>query len=453
MSAGDSFLSDPRKNLTAIAVYTAVLFAISPLLGANWISPGDFDSSTQAVYHALMIPLTLLLAILACELLGLPRWAKLLANYATYPTLALTFVGNAILQNYYPSSLANYAVQGVRDVLLYLVALAVIVAALLKAARERAWLKAYWAPFLLILAAGVSIALAPIYGIVSLMPQTWHLSFLASTVNAVGNQTFVSDLVTSHSHQMLPAVGDAIVGLTAIWFGYSELRGRARAAAAAGLIIGLASVIVFTYLYWASGVGTYSIPTIAPFGPQGVNGLALDDFTTGLSGWGAMLVLAALYVGPLAYLARSGQNAERLYRLATLATWVAAMAILVGIGYFIEFNEAFFGFGSPGQPPSGGPGYMFDDAFMKGHLVTAFMIIPLLAATMLAVDYIVKEGGKAKRYLAYLTFASLLLCYLGVQFYTMTLIPTLLEAALAVSGLDLLLNALAPLYVRPRTAS
>lgn len=158
-------------------------------------------------------------------------------------------------------------------------------------------------------------------------------------------------------------------------------------------------------------------------------------------------MLAALYVGPLAYLARSGQNDERLYRLAALATWVAAMAILVGIGYFIEFNEAFFGFGSPGQPPSGGPGYMFDDTFMKGHLVTAFMIIPLLAATMLAVDYIVKGGGRAKRYLAYLTFASLLR-YLGVQFYTMTLIPTLLEVALVVSGLDLLLNALAPLYIR-----
>lgn len=286
MSAGGSFLSDPRKNLTAIAIYAAVVFAISPLLGANWASPGDFNSSTQAVYHALMIPLTLLLAILACELLGLPRWARLLANYATYPTLLLTFVGNAILQNYYPSSLANYAVQGVRDVLLYLVALAVLVAAILKAARERASLRAYWAPFTLVLVAGVSIILAPVYGIISLMPQTWRLSFLASTVSAVGNQTFVSDLVTSHSHQMLPAVGDVIVGLAAIWFGYSELRGKARAAATVGLMIGVASVIGFTYLYWISGVGTYSIPTIAPFGPQGVNGLALDDFTTGLSGWG-----------------------------------------------------------------------------------------------------------------------------------------------------------------------
>jgi hypothetical protein len=34
----------------------------------------------------------------------------------------------------------------------------------------------------------------------------------------------------------------------------------------------------------------------------------------------------------------------------------------------------------------------------------------------------------------------------------MTLIPTLLEVALAVSGLDLLLNALAPLYIRHRAA-
>ena len=451
MAAGGprGFLEDPRKNLTAIVIYTALVFAISPLLRADWVSPGDLNSPTQALYHAIMIPVTLLLAILAAELLDLPRWAKLVANYMTYPTLALTFVGNAILQNYYPNSLANYAVQGVRDVLLYVVAIAMLVAVIYKAAADRAWLRRMWAPWLLLLAAGVSIILAPVYGIISLMPQTWSIPWIASTVQAVGNQTFVGDLITSHSHQMLPAVGDAIVALTAVYFGFEALRGRLRWAAVVGMMIAVGSVIGFTYLYWISGVGTYSIPTIAPFGPQGVNGLALDDFTTGLSGWGAMLVLIALYAGPLAAMARRGEDDERLYRLATLLTWVGAVAILIGIGYFIEFNEAFYGFGSPGTPPTGGPGYMYDDAFMKAHIVTAFMLIPIMAASMLAVDYVLPQGVRAKRYVAYLAVASLILAFLGTQFYTMTAIPTLLEAAEVVMGITILANAFLPLYARP----
>ena len=444
-----SLLEDPRRNLLAIVIYVALVFAVSPLLGADWVSPGDFDPSTQAVYHAIMIPLTLLLAILAAELLDLPRWARLTANYMTYPTLVLTFVGNAVLQNYYPSSMANYAVQAVRDVLLFAVAVAVLVGGIYKAIADRAWLRRMWAPWLLLLVAGVSIVLAPVYGIVSLMPQTWSVPFIASTVQAVGNQTFVGDLVTSHSHQMLPAVGDAIVALTAVYFGFEALRGRLRWAAIIGLLIGVASVVGFTYLYWASGMGTYSIPTMAPFGPQGVNGLALDDFTSGLSGWGAMIVLAALYAGPLAVMARRGEDDERLYRIATLMTWVAAVAILVGIGYFIEFNEAFYGFGSPGTPPTGGPGYIYDDAFMKAHLVTAFTLIPIMAASMLAVDYVLPQGVRAKRYIAYLTLASLILAFLGTQFYTMTAIPTLLEAAEAVMGVTIIANAFAPLYSRP----
>ena len=445
------FLEDPRRNVLAIVIYMALVFAVSPLLGADWTSPGDFNPPTQAVYHAIMIPMTLLLAILAAELLGLPRWARLTANYMTYPTLALTFIGNAVLQNYYPSSLANYAVQGVRDVLLYAVAVVMLVAMIYKAATDRAWLRRMWAPWLLLMAAGVSIALAPVYGIVSLMPQTWGIPWIASTVKAVGNQTFVSDLITSHSHQMLPAVGDAIVALTAVYFGFESLRGRLRWTATIGMLIGVASVVGFTYLYWISGMGTYSIPTIAPFGPQGVNGLALDDFTTGLSGWGALLVLGALYAGPLAVMARRGEDDERLYRIATLMTWVAAVAILVGIGYFIEFNEAFYGFGSPGTPPSGGPGYTYDDAFMKAHLVTAFTLIPVMVASMLAIDYVLPRGVRTKRYIAYLALASLVLAYLGTQFYTMTAIPTLLKVAEVVMGITIVANAFAPLYSRPST--
>ena len=448
-NGGPSLLSNPRWNVTAIVIYMALVFAISPLMGADWVSPGDLNPTTQALYHAIMIPMTLLLAILAAELLDLPRWARLAANYMTYPTLVLTFIGNAVLQAYYPSSTANYVVQGVRDVLLYIVALVMLVAMIYRAVSNRTWLKRMWAPWLLLLAAGVSIMLAPIYGIVFLMPQTWGLPLFASTVQSVGNQTFVGDLVTSHSHQMLPAVGDAIVALTAVYFGYESLKGRLRWTAVTGMLIGVASVIVFTYLYWASGVGTYSIPAIAPFGPQGVNGLALDDFITGLSGWGAILVIAALYAGPLAIMARRGEGDERLYRLAALLTWVGAIAILIGIGYFIELNEAFYGFGSPGTPPTGGPGYIYDDAFMMAHLVTAFMLIPVMAASMLAVDFVVPQGVRAKRYVSYLTLASLILAFLGVQSYVMTAIPMLLEVAEAVSGVTILVNAFLPLYARP----
>jgi len=69
--------------------------------------------------------------------------------------------------------------------------------------------------------------------------------------------------------------------------------------------------------------------------------------------------------------------------------------VLVGIGYPIEFNEAFFGFGVNGTPPTGGPGFMYDDLFMRGHILFAFYLMPVLAGAVASAIALVNSDEKA----------------------------------------------------------
>jgi hypothetical protein len=96
------------------------------------------------------------------------------------------------------------------------------------------------------------------------------------------------------------------------------------------------------------------------------------------------------------------------------------MISMIGIGYVIEFNESFYGFGSPGTPPSGGPGYMYDLAFTDGHLILTFFILVIIASIFAIVALIRKENIKLGKTLYYFILAGIILGIEGLLVYTMT---------------------------------
>ncbi|MGC8505610.1 MAG: hypothetical protein ACP5NK_02750 [Thermoplasmata archaeon] len=413
------FLLNPKYNIVAVLAFISIFLVIGPILpGVSWFSLGDFSLDMVNFYHTIMIPFVFLLILYASELLGLGMLERKAVNVSTYPILLLTLLGTVF---FYPASTqtADYVLQALRDVWMLVLALMFFVYLLMLPFRDRQKFKNIWGAYSLILITTVSAGIAAVMGMIYEYGNLFGYASLPVLNNDVmawgGLQTFLGNLVTSHSHQMLPAVMGGIVGLAAVSFGYEKLSSVKRNIVNAGLVIAVIGTISMSYLYFISSFGTYVIPAIFTSGTGGMNGLALDDSQTGIIGIGALVTIIGLY-----YLL-SGNRADRLVQISELLTWIATMAVMIGVGYAMEFNETYYGFGSPGVPPNGGPGYQYDMAFTDGHLLFAFFLMPLMAGILLLIMHYIKEFNTERRLITYFIIAGTIIGGFGVLEYVMTL--------------------------------
>lgn len=189
--------------------------------------------------------------------------------------------------------------------------------------------------------------------------------------------TFTENVVTSHSHLMLPALMAGVVALIAAYSGYYETWGRkAKLVAGFGFAWMIVAMVGVMWIYIVSGVGNYQTPTLFS-GLNGINGLAQDDMFTGMVGLGAVFVLAGL----LAH-SRTGTTTDGrpLYRdplfAAVVAGWVMIYLVIPITGYYIEFHETFFS----------AAGLGFDAAYLRWHQDFGFFVLPALITLVLALD-------------------------------------------------------------------
>jgi len=412
----------------SLLVYLLLLLGVSPFF-ASWFPLGDFSLNTAEWYHAAMIPFALFLMIVAASVMGLGRRVRLLLDASAYPVMAVTALGLAFM-----SGPLGTASEGIRDAWVFALALLFDLALVLYPLKHRDRFRNIYGAYSLLVLASLSATLAGLYGLI--LAQGMFVGFSAVpqlqgyvTSLGINDTTFEANLVTSHSHEMLPAVMGGIVALTALAVGYEGLEGRRRDLVNAGMLLSCLGIVTMSYLYLVSGLGTYSIPTLFPSGPGGMNGLALDDSQTGLVGWGALVSLIGLW----SLLRKSS------LRVASAMTWVFAMLSLVGVGYYIEFNESYYGFGSPGVPPAGGPGYLHDDAFMSGHLMFPFFILPLMAGILLYLDGYVPAGWR--RTVTAVSLVGMTLGLLGLMDFVATTNWYLEGAGLVITGLAAVLGA------------
>ena len=412
-------LLSPKDNIVAVLTFISILLVIGPFIpGVSWFSLGDFSLDMVNFYHTIMIPFVFLLILYASELLGLGAQERKAVNLSTYPVLFLTVLGTVF---FYPASTqtADYVLQALRDVWMLVLALMFLVYLLGLPLRDRQRFKNIWGAYTLIVITTISAGIAAVMGMIYEYGNLFGYASLPAFNNDVtawgGLQTFLGNLITSHSHQMLPAVMGGIIGLATVSFGYEKLSSVKRNFVNAGLVIAVIGTISMSYLYFISSFGTYVIPAIFTSGTGGMNGLALDDSQTGIVGIGALVTIIGLY-----YLL-SGNRADRLVQISEMLTWIATMAVMIGVGYAMEFNETYYGFGSPGVPPNGGPGFQYDMAFTDGHLLFAFFLMPLVAGILLLTMHYIKEFNTEKRLITYFIIAGTIIGGFGVLEYVITL--------------------------------
>lgn len=413
------FIFDLKKNIVAIMIYIAFMFLISPLFpGVTWFELGDFTLYVVNYYHGIMIPLTLLIIIVTAKIFKIPDKLYKFILLTNYPVLVLSFLGLVL---FYPSwaTNADIVAQAIRDIIMMVDALVLIIGLIIFPFKNKTDFRNVLAGYLLVTVTAISATIAAFMGMVYEYGNLYTFSaipFFNSYVNSVGGiSTFLGNLLTSHSHQMLPAVMGGIVGLTATIFGYYKLNPKYKAIASIGLYISFLGVVSMSYLYWISSFGTYTIPSIFTSGPGGVNGLALDDSQTGIIGVGALIAIIGLVK------TFNSTKGLKMLQIAAISTWIGAVASLLGIGYVIEFNESFYGFGSPGIPPNGGSGYLYDMAFMNGHLLYPFFMLVIVAAFFMVGYYLFKNMDNVPILPSYLALSGIVLGYEGLLIYTMTL--------------------------------
>ena len=240
--------------------------------------------------------------------------------------------------------------------------------------------------------------------------------------NATAVQTWAVNVVTSHSHTMLPLIMAGIVALVATSFGYYEMKGSPRFLSQLGFLVMAYMIVAVTWLYVVAGVGNYSIPTLFQSGP---NGLAMDDAMTGMIGWGALLVIIGLVV----YMKRNGRLRDPVF-LAILVAGILIYLTIPVTGYYIEFHESYYGFATPGQ----GPGWMHDAVYLRFHQDFGFFVLPSVIVALLFFRGM-KLPSTVERKTSYMLIAGMTIAFAGGEAYFITLASPALYVAIAGAAL------------------
>lgn len=415
-TSSENFFISLRKNVLSIIVFILVMLLVSPIFpGVSWFRLGDFTLYTVNFYHVIMIPLALVLILVTGNIFGASSKIRNFLVMTTFPVLILSFLGLIL---FYPSSAAqaDAIVQTLRDALMVLDGVLLIILLLIFPFRSKEQFKSIYGGYFLVILAAVSATIAAVFGMILEYGNLYGFSsipFFNSYVNSIGGlDTFLGNAWTTHTHQILPAVMGGIVGITAVILGYNKLSKNFRNMVNIGLLISTFGVISMTVFYWISSMGTYVIPAIFVSGAGGANGLALDDSQTGIIGIGAMISIVGLVK------ITDAVKGRKLIQLSSLGAWITAMAVLVGVGFLIEFNEVFYGFG---DPTSGAPGYIYDQAFTDGHLMLAYFFLVVVAGLLATIYYVNKGDSKYFRISSYFAIGGMIIGFEGLLVYIMVL--------------------------------
>ncbi len=233
--------------------------------------------------------------------------------------------------------------------------------------------------------------------------------------NSTAVITFAQNVVGSHSHAMLPILMASIVVLVAMVCGYNIWSKGQKIISSIGFLIMFGSIIAVLWIYLASGIGNYQVPTLFA---SGSNGVAQDDIITGVVGLGALFVLVALLLAS----GRKGRNGhtvkDPLFASVVIA-WIIIYLVIPVNGFYINFNETFYS----------GAGSAFDDAYTRFHQDFAFFLLPILVTTFLIFEIFGISGITRKR-VGYLYISGEIIIFVLGEIYSMvTLNPYVLYGA------------------------
>jgi hypothetical protein len=391
-----------------------------------WLAPGNGGDLTAPLiwfYHALMLPAALLFLILCTRVFVLHPWVKFIVSHsalvAIFEGVGFLILGYGTLHNV--ASLTTFGfwvilpatIELTGATLLFVIDLAYSALIPPKGqpiSPQKAEIT--WVFFF----TGVSVITWVVFGLVAAASQvgiSW--SFWAGAQHE-STSALMGNIITSHSHGMLPSFMAAIVILAAEAFGYSRLMGVRKQFARIGAGTMLGGIALYSGIYTISGIGTFAIPAWFPSGPGGVNGIAMDDTMTGLVGVGALILAAAMLPELKGTFVRLGSSAMRRFnpvRLGVYLTYLMATAAMFIYGFSIEMNESQFGFATT----SSASHVINDQIFTRSHLLFVFGSLPIIAVFLLAAELagnVPKAALALKQWMAGVIITGMVITLIGM---------------------------------------
>ena len=255
----------------------------------------------------------------------------------------------------------------------------------------------YW----LTLAAIASAFVAGVLGFINLWLRELGPSFFAGYMSWLGldSQGFQDATLDPHSHMMALAIMAGAVGVAAVRFGVLDSDSMLRRTfARVGGWIALVGVIGTTLVLGAVALLNFAPPTLFA-SADGVNGMAGDDAVMAVIGLGAMVILIAVLLERRVW--------RNPLRLTILGTWLAAMILNVGQGFWIELHQDQFTVSLVAN----------DASFKVAQPMTGIFLLTTLSLVLLLVD-VYGVSGRARRVATWTAGIGLVAALVGTSLWT-----------------------------------
>jgi hypothetical protein len=248
-----------------------------------------------------------------------------------------------------------------------------------------------------------SASIAMVIGFVNLWVRAFGPSIFGGYMGWLGLDAkgFQDATLDPHSHMVAIAIIAVIVAVAVVRFGVLDGESTVRRKIAnLGVWIAFGGVVLTTLVLGAVAFLNYAPPMLFTSGPGAVNGMAGDDVIMSIVFLGAMIVAVAI--------ASDRRHSRNPVRMTILGTWLAAVAITVIEGFYIELHADQFG----------GSLAANDAAFSAAHPMTGIFVMIVLSLALLLVDFYAVPG-RARRIALAVAATGLVAAFAGTTLWTL----------------------------------
>jgi len=364
-----TFLNKFKNNdhvVIFLFAWTALLFGVDLFSGIRWFQTGDFGFRTVMAYHGLLIAAWLLLLMVFFRPVKTSLFLQKIIHYGIAFSVLLTGVGTWFVHYGNCSLWTGIFLTGlVFTVLISIVITVVSIRYFFQLPADKINSLALWT---VVFAFG-SMLLAAFPGLLAALIQTLGSFISPESPTSILAASRTGNYVDAHSHQMLASFLSAAFTLPLVYRQVPLKQKKISLLQTIGLILILLATLAQTTLYQYCAFSGWEPPVL--FHHQ-LNGIPLDDAFLSILGLGMLLLLPTFWL-------TTGKKTHWLpiSRLIAALLFAYLLAVVL-LGIFIEFHESFFG-----QAEGNAPGVPHDLAFIRGHLLFGFFIIPLLLSVLL----------------------------------------------------------------------
>ncbi|NOY82120.1 MAG: hypothetical protein GXP31_14075 [Kiritimatiellaeota bacterium] len=398
------------------------MIVLESLVGIHWFDPGDLDWRTAMAYHGVLIPAWMLLVLAyARTIAGLSESRRRWIGLGGIGAAVFAGVGAVLIRREGACPGAMLQVFGMT--LGDLTALAVLVFAFRShfcrnhhpAGRDSL---SWWTVSTAMVALSLATPLGHLAGAVRDFGKQVFVFSRHAALLGMAPEDVLDGYIGSHSHQIVAAFLAAAFVLPLLRSSQRQSGIMARIRRV-GLIVVVGATVVQAVLYQYCAWLGWEPPNLFAEGP---NGMPLDDLILVCLGCGLLLLVPSLWRTDREPKASTCGAPSALPRLTALL--LLCFLAVVALGVYIEFHERFFG-----HAEGAAAGVANDAAYIRGHLLFGFMMIPILLGVLLHADGFLATRCRARLFsIPVLAVAGLGTA--GMFLWTFSLNPVLLAVTI-----------------------